>query len=564
MAPAPAPISTARLALVPVSPELAAAVIAGDLSALTVGEGWPHEDTVDGLRMAAGEERAWLWFVTLEGVVIGDCGTHGEPDERGEVEVGYGVAGPYRGRGYGTEIVIGLSSWLLGQPGVRRVIARVAADNAPSQRALERAGFALEPPTARWPPTSSPDRFPFASMRVLVISWEYPPVIEGGLGRHVRKLSEQLVEQGVEVHVLTRGGAQLAAEEERHGVVVHRVPEPPFPKDISAFVRWVHAMNADMRALGAELMERLEFELVHSHDWLVAGAAERLARRARLPWLTTVHATEYGRHQGWVQNHPQSHIHAVERSMVRRADRVITCSQYMQRHVASVFGVKPQKVTVIPNGIDPRDLEPVVEDLAALRARYAAPDERLVLLVGRLVYEKGFHLALDALAPVIKRFGNVRFVVAGTGTAETELRHQAQRLGLMRHGSFSGWVGDDMLHSLYRVAEVVIVPSIYEPFGLVALEAMASGCVCVVADTGGLREVVPADRTVGLRFPSRDSAALREVLEQVLADDRARERVVAEAREHVLQFDWVEVARRTQGVYAALAGQPGLRPAPAG
>src|ERR1700693_1723487 len=111
-------------------------------------------------------------------------------------------------------------------------------------------------------------------MRVLLISWEYPPVIEGGLGRHVRKLSEHLVREGVEVHALTRGGGQLPAEEDRHGVTVHRVREPPFPKDVRAFVRWVEAMNADMLELGAELCPRLGFDLIHSHDWLVAGAAE--------------------------------------------------------------------------------------------------------------------------------------------------------------------------------------------------------------------------------------------------------------------------------------------------
>ncbi len=390
-------------------------------------------------------------------------------------------------------------------------------------------------------------------MRVLLVSWEYPPVIEGGLGRHVRKLSEHLVRNGVEVHVLTRGGGHLPVEEERHGVIVHRVAEPPFPKDVGAFVRWVGAMNRDMRELGDELRQQQEFALVHSHDWLVAGAAEPLARQLGVPWLTTVHATEYGRHQGWVQKHPQAHIHAVERAMVRRADRVITCSRYMQSHVVEVFGVPRRRITVIPNGIDPRDLEPVADDLPALRARYARPDQRLVLLVGRLVYEKGFHLALDALAPVVKRLGDVRFVVAGTGTAESELKRQAWRLGLTRYGSFLGWIGDDMLHSLYRVAEVVIVPSIYEPFGLVALEAMASGCLCVVADTGGLREVVPADGTVGLRFPSRDSDALEKVLERVLTDEQARAQVVAEAREHVLQFDWEEVSRRTKSLYESIA-----------
>jgi glycogen synthase len=395
-------------------------------------------------------------------------------------------------------------------------------------------------------------------MRVLLVSWEYPPVIEGGLGRHVRKLAEHLAQDGVEVHVLTRGGRQLPVEEERHGVVVHRVAEPQFPKDVKAFVRWVDAMNRDMRELGDGLCERYEFALVHSHDWLVAGAAEPLARGLGVPWLTTVHATEYGRHQGWVQNHPQSHIHAVERAMVRRADRVITCSRYMQSHVSTVFGVSPRRISVIPNGIDPRDLEPVADDLPALRACFARPDERLVLLVGRLVYEKGFHLALDALAPVVKRLRNVRFVVAGTGTAEAELKRQARRLGLTRYGSFLGWIGDDMLHSLYRVAEIVIVPSIYEPFGLVALEAMASGCVCVVADTGGLREVIPAGGSVGLRFPSRDSEALGEALERVLTDDDARTRLVAEAREHVLKFDWAEVSRRTTAVYESLTSDATL------
>ena len=390
-------------------------------------------------------------------------------------------------------------------------------------------------------------------MRILLISWEYPPVVEGGLARHVRKLSEELVTLGVEMHVLTRGGGHLAAEEERHGVIVHRVREPAYPKDINAFVHWVDAMNEDMRAMGEELCERLDFDVVHSHDWLVAGAAEPLARSIGVPWLVTVHATEFGRHQGWVDKYPQSHIHSVERRMVRRADHVITCSNYMRGHVGSTFRVARRRISVIPNGIDPRDLEHADTDLAALRARYAEPDQRLVLLVGRLVYEKGFHIALDALAQVIRRFGDVRFVVAGTGTAEAELKRQARRLRLMKHGSFLGWVGDDKLHSLYRVADLCIVPSIYEPFGLVALEAMASGTLCIVADTGGLREVVPHDGRVGRRFRASDSESLGKILEDVLADDAARERLVAQAREHVLQFDWTTVAEETHRLYRELA-----------
>jgi glycogen(starch) synthase len=230
----------------------------------------------------------------------------------------------------------------------------------------------------------------------------------------------------------------------------------------------------------------------------------------------------------------------------------------MRGHVADVYEIDERRVTVIPNGIDRADLHPVA-DLDALRARFAEPEDRLVLLVGRLVYEKGFQIALDALPEVIRRSAPthpVRFLIAGSGTHQAELEKQARRLGLMRHGTFMGWIGDDVLHSLYRIADLCVVPSIYEPFGLVALEAMASGCPCIVADTGGLREVVP-DNDAGLRFRSRDPRALARMMQRVLSDDALRDRLVAEASAHVLRFDWTDVAEQTAQVYAQLATAAG-------
>jgi glycogen synthase len=389
------------------------------------------------------------------------------------------------------------------------------------------------------------------SRRILILSWEYPPLIEGGLARHVRKLSEQLVAQGAEVHVLSRGDESMAPEEEMDGVWVHRVREPGRPRDLGEFVAWVEHMNADMLAAGVELGDRFDFDLVHGHDWLVAVAGDHLARRFRCPLVVTIHATEYGRHQGWVDKHPQSYIHGVERWMANRADRVITCSHYMRGHVADIYGLEEDRITVIPNGIDPLDLQPV-DDLDRLRARFAEPDQQLVILVGRLVYEKGFQLALEALPGLIERLGDVRFLVAGSGTHEEELRRQAADLGLEAHGTFLGWIGDDVLHSLYRIADLCVVPSLYEPFGLVALEAMASGCPCIVADTGGLREIVPEDERVGLRFNGGDAEHLATMVERLLTDDALRERLVVEASEHVLRFDWADVARQTAAVYSGL------------
>jgi glycogen(starch) synthase len=316
-------------------------------------------------------------------------------------------------------------------------------------------------------------------------------------------------------------------------------------------------MNSDMLAAGVELGDRHDFDLVHGHDWLVANACDHLAKRFDAPLVTTIHATEHGRHQGWVEEHPQSYIHGVERWITNRSQRVIACSHYMREQIADIFGVEEERITVIPNGIDPDDLpnqDPAT--LARLRADFAAPDERLVLLIGRLVYEKGFQLALEAMPKLIETVPGTRFLVAGSGTHEAELRRQAEDLGLMAHGTFLGWIGDDVLHSLYRIADLTVVPSIYEPFGLVALEAMASGCPCIVADTGGLREVVPHEEA-GLRFRSRDPEALAEVAIRVLSDDELGRRLVAEAYEHLRRFDWADVAEQTEAVYSELAGALG-------
>ena len=205
--------------------------------------------------------------------------------------------------------------------------------------------------------------------RVLILSWEYPPLIEGGLARHVRKLSEALVERGVEVHVLTRGGEESPAEERAAASTSTASASRKRPTDLGEFVAWVERMNSDMLAAGVELGDRYEFDLVHGHDWLVANACDHLARRFGAPLVTTIHATEYGRHQGWVEEHPQSYIHGVERWITNRSQRVIACSHYMREQIADIFGVDEERISVIPNGIDPDDLPNQDPDDAGAPAR---------------------------------------------------------------------------------------------------------------------------------------------------------------------------------------------------
>ncbi len=392
-----------------------------------------------------------------------------------------------------------------------------------------------------------------------MVSWEYPPVVQGGLGRHVQRLAEGLVLEGVRVDVLTRGDPALADEESRAGVAVHRVEVPPFPaEDIEHFVAWVADLNDRLRAAGRELVEARAPDVVHGHDWLVAGACGSLAREAGLPYLTTIHATEFGRHHGWVGRHPQSHVHRTERRMAKRADGIVCCSAYMRAQVADVFGIGATAPAVIPNGVEPA--APAV-DGAALRARLAGSADGLVLLAGRLVHEKGFQVALDALAAVAGRTdADVRYVVAGAGPYAGELRRRAQAQGLEDRVTFLGWVGDDVLASLYRAADACLVPSLYEPFGLVALEAMAAGCPCVVADTGGLRELVPEG--TGLRVRPGDARALAAALERLLGDPALADRLAGAGAAHARAHDWAGVARRTRAIYAGLQASVTSTPSP--
>ena len=174
-----------------------------------------------------------------------------------------------------------------------------------------------------------------------------------------------------------------------------------------------------MLAAGVELGDRFDFDVVHGHDWLVAVAGDHLAKRFGAPLAITIHATEYGRHQGWVDKHPQSHIHGIEHWMANRAEQVIACSAYMRDHVSDIYRDR--------GGAHRRDPERDRSRRSAALGRgadarasgpgFAAPDEKLVLLVGRLVYEKGFQIALEALPRVIDELGNVRFLVAGLGHA---------------------------------------------------------------------------------------------------------------------------------------------------
>ena len=272
--------------------------------------------------------------------------------------------------------------------------------------------------------------------------------------------------------------------------------------------------------------------------------------------MVTIHATEYGRHQGWVDKHPQSYIHGVERWMANRADRLITCSSYMREHVADIYGLEESRVNVISNGIDPSELVPV-DDLDTLRARFAAPDERLVLLVGRLVYEKGFQLALEALPGLIERAGQ-------RPLSRRRLGHRARRSCANRP---AGSASTTTAPSSAGSATTCCTRSTASPTSRWCPRSTSPSASW---PSRPWRPAAPVSwptragcarwyrtRTSGLRFRSRDPGSLATMAERLLTDEELRDRLVAEASEHVLSFDWADVARQVASVYSEVTRVPG-------
>ena len=386
-------------------------------------------------------------------------------------------------------------------------------------------------------------------MKSLILSWEYPPRVYGGLGRHVHGLATGLASAGHAVTVVTQHAPNSAYDEVVDGVRIVRVPEDAPHVPSTDLLAWTMAFNHALGRAALSACADWTPDVVHAHDWLVAHAAKTVKDVIGLPLVATVHATEAGRHQGWLPSASSRAIHTVEWWLTFEARRVITCSSYMRWETTRLFDLPPAKVEVVPNGIDVSAWSPDRGAVAACRARYADGDAPLLVFAGRLEYEKGLQTVLEAMPRLRRRHPGLRLVIAGIGTHEAELRVLARRLRLGRAVTLAGFLESDELAALVAAADCAVVPSIYEPFGLVALEAAACGTPLVVADVGGLREFVEHGLT-GLRFSPGDPAALASCVSSLLNDEVLARRMVRSAR-GVLERDytWASIARRTATIY---------------
>ena len=395
-------------------------------------------------------------------------------------------------------------------------------------------------------------------VKVLMLSWEYPPHSVGGLGKHVMELVPALSRLGVEVHLVTHGGSgglpdeTIAEATDSAGTgrfVVHRAP--PVSGDGGDFFLAARRMNDSIETVARAVWTKSgPFDVIHAHDWLVGFAAVSLKQQYKTPLLTTVHATEYGRCRGTLGNDMSRAIDHTEWWLAYESWRVICCSHFMAHEINVALSAPTDKLDIIANGVDPARFDALAkESLDTFRLRFAGPDEAVVFYVGRVVYEKGVHLLVQAMRQILDQGARVKLVVAGTGDSLHAVRQLATNLGIAPHCFFTGFIPDGVRDRLFRIANVAAFPSLYEPFGIVALEAMAAHTPVIASAVGGLQEVLRHNENGLTVYPNSVDSLAWGILTTLNDPERAAQRADAAYRMVVDDFNWGTIARRTNAVY---------------
>ncbi len=391
-------------------------------------------------------------------------------------------------------------------------------------------------------------------LNVMMFSWEFPPRVIGGISPHIYFLSKSLAKIGVKVHVVTCDFPGAPAQETIDGVEVYRIDSYKTPSP--DFATWVYLMNMNMQREAAAIAAKLPepIDVFHAHDWLVATAGIGLKHIFRKPLLVTMHSTEIGRRDG-LHATTERMIHETEAWLTYEAWRVICCSDYMMQHVKWAFGLPNDKLSMVPNGVNPHVYDGLEnQDLPGFRQKFALPNEKIVLYVGRLVYEKGIHILINAVPKILSKV-NAKFVIVGSGYMQEQLSNIVKSMGLEHKVLFTGFVDEQNLLKLQKVADVSVVPSLFEPFGIVALEAMAAKSPVVVSDTGGLSEIVQHDVT-GIKVYPNNTDSLAWGITKILQDQGFANSIRENAYQKILEkYDWDKIAQQTRGMYEAVLGE---------
>lgn len=383
-------------------------------------------------------------------------------------------------------------------------------------------------------------------MKILMLTWEYPPRVVGGIARVVHDLSKTLIKDGHEVTVVTYKEGDAPYFEDDKGVKVYRVDN--YMINPNNFIDWIMQMNFNMVAKANEIIAKEgNFDVIHAHDWLVAYAAKTLKNSYNIPIVSTIHATESGRNSG-IHDETQRYINDTEWMLTYESSEVIVNSNYMKGELQRLFGLPYEKINVVPNGVNLNLFNGIERDYT-FRRKFAMDNEKIILFIGRLVYEKGVQHLISAMPKILKNYHDAKLVIAGKGGMLDELKAQVEAMGLGQKVYFTGYLNAKQVSKMYKCADISVFPSTYEPFGIVALEAMLAGVPTVVSDVGGLNEIVEHG-VDGMKSYAGNPNSLADSILELLFNPQLCESISKKAKTKVKnEYSWTKIAQDTHFIY---------------
>ena len=383
-------------------------------------------------------------------------------------------------------------------------------------------------------------------MKILMLTWEYPPRVVGGIARVVHDLSKTLLKDGHDVTVVTYREGDAPYFEDDKGVKVYRVDN--YMINPNNFIDWIMQLNFNLIAKANEIIAKEgNFDVIHAHDWLVAYAAKTLKNSYNIPIVATIHATESGRNSG-IHDETQRYINDTEWMLTYEASEVIVNSNFMKNELQRLFGLPYEKINVVPNGVNLNLFNGIERDYN-FRRKYAMDNEKIILFLGRLVYEKGVQHLIAAMPKILNGYHDSKLIICGKGGMLDELKAEAERLGISQKVYFAGYMQGKDVQRMYKAADIAVFPSTYEPFGIVALEAMLSENPIVVSDVGGLNEIVQHKEN-GMKSYAGNPNSIADSILELLYDHKLCADITKRAKNRVRnEYNWSKIAQDTHFAY---------------
>ncbi len=408
-----------------------------------------------------------------------------------------------------------------------------------------------------------------------MLGWEYPPHHSGGLGVACKGMAHALIDN--DVHVCFMLPKTLTLHEPKltvsfadqhvtktvtsaHLEVIARELQNPYLNPIEYEKRVKEYIKAGGKIIPRTLFEQVDYygtlmktfsyedlmgyDIIHAHDWLCFKAGITAKELTGKPLVVHVHATEFDR---CGSSNVNQEVYNRERHGMHAADHVIAVSEFTKRTIVNHYGVHPDKVTVVHNG------NTAITDTTSARLtplmRFKNEGKKVILFAGRLTIQKGVDYFVHAAKKVLEYNQNVHFIIAGTGDMEQQIIRLTHDLGINHYFSFTGYFTVDEQKTLFTLADLVVMPSVSEPFGIIPLESMTTGTPVIVSRQSGVSEVI----THALKVDFWDTDDMANKILAVINHPVLQETLQVEGYKQASGVTWDKAAKKMKELYQTIA-----------